>query len=61
MKLFGIQEDMEKRNNVLGKCHERKTRFREPITSKPLKQVDGRIVGIYNTLQCSDVNTVSCG
>ena len=45
--------------NILGKCYKRKTRFREPIVATPLKQVDGRLVGIYSTLPCTDMKVGS--
>ena len=57
MKLFGIGigEEVGVNKDILGKCYERKTRYREPIVAKNMKQVDGRLVGIYSNLHCPDV------
>ena len=45
------------KSHILGKCYERKTRFRYPCIPAKLCQVDGgHLCGIYNTLKCSDIH-----
>ena len=42
-------------NQILGRCYQRKTRFRRPIVPTRLRQTDGRLVGIYGSLKCADI------
>ena len=42
-------------SNVLGKCYQRKTRFRQPVVPAKLRQTDGKPCGIYTALRCSDI------
>ncbi len=44
------------KNHTLGKCYQRKTRFRQPIMAAKLHKMDGgRLCGVYSTLKCSDI------
>ncbi len=63
--MFGIKVPVggtygEKRfgASILGKCYERKARFREPLVPKKLKLVEGRFVGLYHSLPCDDMAVI---
>ena len=54
-QLHGDQDHHPSSEDILGRCYERRTRIRQPIKSRPLKQREGGIFAIYSALNCPDL------